>query len=149
MMKLGRRTAALAMWLALAGSMRADLKRARAEPNIEKRSQLALENARAQYQAARTAYEKGDMDQVAAAVAEIQESVELADTSLKETHKDPRRSPKWFKKAEIETRDLLRKLDAFQQEMGFSERPMLEKVKASIQQIHDELLLGLMEGKRK
>ncbi|HYW42838.1 MAG TPA: hypothetical protein VE959_08280 [Bryobacteraceae bacterium] len=147
-MKLGR-LAALAVWLALAGSGRADLKRARAEPNLEKRSQLALENARAQYQAARAAYEKGDNDQTAAAIAEIQESVELADASLKETHKDPRRSPKWFKKAEIETRDLLRKLDAFQQEMGFAERPMLEKVKASIQEIHDELLLGLMEGKRK
>ena len=91
--------------------LRADLKPALAEPNLEKRSKLALDNAAAVYQAARSAYEKGDNDRAAAAVAEIQESVDLAYKSLTETGKNPRKSPKWFKKAEIETRDLLRKLD--------------------------------------
>ena len=110
---------------------------------------LALDNAAAQYQAARAAYDKGDTDRVAAAVAEIEESVDLAYTSLTATGKDPRRSPKWFKKAEIDTRNLLRKLDAFQQEMGFSERSVLDKLKAKVQQVHDDLLLGLMEGKKK
>lgn len=129
--------------------LRADLKQARAEPNLEKRSKLALDNAAAVYQEARSAYENGDNDKVAAAVAEIQESVDLAYTSLTQTGKNPRKSPKWFKKAEIETRDLLRKLDAFQQEMSFTERPMLEKVKARVQEVHDDLLLGLMEGIRK
>ena len=33
--------------------------------------------------------------------------------------------------------------------MGFNDRPMLEKVKAKVQQVHDDLLVGLMEGKRK
>src|SRR5947208_432884 len=101
--------AALAMGLVGSWSLRADLKRAHAEPNLEKRSQLAMENAAAQYQAARAAYDKGDTDQTAAAIAEILESVELADASLKQTGKDPRRSSKWFKKAEMETRDLARK----------------------------------------
>ena len=135
--------------LALAGSARADLKQALAEPNLEKRSQLALNNAAAAYKAARAAYEKGETDQVAAGIAEIQESVELAFTSLTQTGKDPRRSPKWFKKAEMDTRDLLKRLEAFEHEMGFSDRPMLEKVKAKVQQVHDDLLVGLMEGKRK
>ena len=141
--------ATLAICLALAVGLRADLKKALAEPNLEKRSQLAMDNARAAYLAARAAYEKGENEKVVAGIAEMQESVELAHTSLTETRKDPRRSPKWFKKAEIETRDLLRKIEAFEQEMGFVERPMLEKAKASIQQVHDELLLGLMEGKHK
>ena len=56
----------------------ADLKRALAEPNLEKRSGLALENAAAAHQAVRAAYEKGDNEQVAAAAAEIEESVNLA-----------------------------------------------------------------------
>jgi len=140
---------ALAIGAVLAATLQADLKRARAEPNLEKRSQLALENAFTAYQSARAAYDKGDSQQVAAAVDEIQESVELAAASLKDTGKDPRRSPKYFKKAEIETRDLLRKLDGFQQEMDFSERPALDKVRAAVQQVHDDLLLGLMEGKHK
>ena len=141
--------AVLAAMLALAGSSRADLKRALAEPNLEKRSGLALENAMAAYKEARAAYEKGETERVVAGIAEIGESVELAHTSLKETGKDPRRSPKWFKKAEIETRELMKRLDAFEREMGFNDRPMLAKVKAQVQQCHDELLVGLMEGKRK
>ena len=141
--------AALAMGLALAGSSRADLRQAMAEPNLEKRSQLALDNALAAYKAARQAYEHGESDKVATAVAEIQESVDLANTSLAKTGKDPRRSPKWFKKAEIETRELLKHLDAFEHDMSFSDRAMLEPVKAKVQQVHDELLVGLMEGKRK
>ena len=135
--------------LALACAAHADLKQALAEPNLEKRSQLALNNATAAYKAARAAYEKGETDQVEAGISEIQESVELAFTSLTQTGKDPRRSPKWFKKAEMDTRELLRRLEAFEHDMGFSDRPMLEKVKAKVAQVHDDLLVGLMEGKRK
>ena len=135
--------------LALAGSSLADLKRAEAEPNLEKRSQLALDNARSAYKAAREAYDKGDNDRTKAAIAEIEESVDLAYTSLTKTGKDPRRSPKYFKKAEIDTRDMLKHLDAFENAMSFADRTMLEKVKAKVQQVHDDLLVGLMEGKRK
>jgi hypothetical protein len=142
------RMACLAVCLAPA-ALQADLQKARAESNLEKRSSLALANAAAAYQAARSAYQKGDNDAVAAAAAEILESVDLAHTSLTQTGKNPRKSPKWFKKAEIETRDLSRKLESLEQEMSFTERPVLEKVKARVQQVHDDLLLGLMEGKRK
>jgi len=143
------RSSALAVGLALAAAAHADLKSVLAEPNLEKRSQLALNNASTAYKTARAAYEKGENDQVAAGIAEIQESVELAYTSLTQTGKDPRRSPKWFKKAEIDTRELMKHLDAFERDMGFNDRPMLEKVKAKVQQVHDEILVGLMEGKRK
>jgi hypothetical protein len=47
------------------------------------------------------------------------------------------------------TRDLSKKLDTFQQDMDFADRAMLDQVKARVQQVHEELLLGLMEGKRK
>jgi len=140
---------ALSMGLLVSGVLQADLKRAQAEPNLEKRSQLAMDNALAAYQAARTAYDKGDNTQAAASIAEIVESVDLADTSLRETGKDPRKSSKWFKRAEMETRDLLRKLQSFQDTMGFEDRPMVDKVKARVQQVHDDLLLGIMEGKHK
>ncbi|MBZ5625097.1 MAG: hypothetical protein LAQ69_41295 [Acidobacteriia bacterium] len=141
--------AALAIGLMCAGSLRADLKRAQAEPNLEKRSQLAMDNAFAAYQVARASYEKGENDPAAAAIAEILESVDLAYASLTQTGKDPRKSSKWFKKAEMQTRDLVRKLDSFQQMMGFTDRPMLDQVKARVQQVHDNLLLGIMEGKHK
>ncbi len=148
-MRMGWRLAMVVTGLAIAVTAQADLKRAMAEPNLEKRSGLALDNALAAYQTARAAYDKGENDQAAAAIAELQESVDLAYNSLTQTGKDPRKSPKWFKKAEIETRDLSRKLESFEQAMSFTDRPMLEKAKARVQQVHDDLLLGLMEGKRK
>jgi hypothetical protein len=148
-MRRGRQAAALAILLANAGWLRADLKQAMAEPNLEKRSKLALENASAAYQTARAAYDAGENEKVAAAAAEITESVDLAFTSLMKTGKDPRKSPKWFKQAEIETRNLLRRLETFQQQMSFGDREMLDKTKAKVQQVHDDLLVGLMEGKRK
>jgi hypothetical protein len=69
--------------------------------------------------------------------------------SLIKTRKDPRKSPKWFKKAEIETRDLLRSMESFEHDMSFNDRAMLEEAKERVQQIHDNLLTGLMEGKHK
>jgi hypothetical protein len=127
----------------------ADLAQAKAEPNLERRSKLALENAERALQAARQDYNNGDNDKVSALAAEVQESVELAFTSLQQTNKDPRKSPKYFKNAEIVTRDLLRRIDNFQQDMSFNDRPLLDKLKEKIQQVHDSLLMGLMEGKRK
>jgi hypothetical protein len=140
---------AVAIGLVGTGPLQADLKRAQAENNLEKRSQLAMDNAVSQYQVARTAYDQGENERAAAAITEIMESVNLAYTSLTKTGKDPRKSSKWFKKAEMETRDLVRKLESFQQVMGFTDRPMLDQVKARVQQVHDDLLLGIMEGKHK
>lgn len=140
--------AALAL-LATAGLMRADLKRAMAEPNLEKRSKLALENAKSAYQSAREAYQSGNLDRVAACATEIEESVELAYQSLEQTGKNPRNSPRYFKSAEQETSALARRIDGLQQDMSYTERPMLDKAKARIQQVHDDLLLQLMEGRKK
>jgi len=139
---------ALAVLLFSGGWLRADLKRAMAEPNLEKRSGLALENASAALKSARAAYDKGDNDEVAKDVAEVLESVELAVTSLGQSGKNPRRSD-WFKKAEISTRDLSRRVQDFEDQMSYVDRPLLEKLKARLQQVHDELLLEVMEGKKK
>ena len=141
--------ALLAFSLAIAWPLRADLKRAEAEPNLEKRSALALDNAAAALKDARDAYQKGDNDQVARDAAEIQESVDLAYASLTQTGKNPRKSPRWFKKAEIETRDLSRRLESFQQFMSYTDRPLLDAAKARVVKVHEDLLLGLMEGRKK
>jgi hypothetical protein len=127
----------------------AELDRVKTEPNLEKRSKLALDNAAAAFKAAHEAYEKGDVEQAKEGLAELQRSVELAGDSLKQTGKDPRRNPRWFKNAELGTRGLLRKLDGLRQEMSVSDRPLIEPVMAKVQQVHDDLLEGLMEGKRK
>jgi hypothetical protein len=147
--KIMRPILVLALLASAAGVMGAALDEARAEPNLEKRSNLALANAVAALKSARDAYRAGDTQMAMTKIAEVQESVELGYASLVKTGKDPRKNPKWFKRAEIETRDLLRSMESFEHEMSFSDRPMLEKVKERVQQIHDDLLTGLMEGKHK
>jgi hypothetical protein len=139
---------AVAAWLS-AVPLRADLQPAKAEPNLEKRSMLALDNASQALKDAREAYDSGDNAHVEALAKEIRESVELAETSLRETGKNPRKSPKWFKRAEYATRDLMRRLDAFQQQMSAADRPLLDGVKEKVQQVHEDLLLGVLEGKPK
>lgn len=139
----------IAALAAAPGLLRADLKTAMAEQDLGKRSKLALDNAEAALKTAREAYNRGENDKVAAAADEILQSVNLAAESLKATGKNPRRSPKWFKQAEIASRDLLKKLDTFQHDLNFDERSVLDKAKARTQEVHDELLLGLMEGKHK
>jgi hypothetical protein len=143
---------ALAVLAVLAASpsvLRADLKIAMAETDLGKRSKLALDNAEAALKATREAYNKGENDKVAAGANEILESVNLASESLKATGKNPRKSPKWFKQAEIATRDLLKRIDTLQHDMNFGERDVLDKCRARTLEVHDELLLGLMEGKGK
>jgi hypothetical protein len=147
-MKTGFALAALIL-LTGAPELRADLKRALAEPNLEKRSKLALDNAKAAYQAAREAYQKGEMEQVQGFASELEESVALAYQSLEQTGKNPRSSPRYFKSAEQETSQLGRRIESLQQEMSYTERPVLDKARARVQQVHDDLLLGLMEGKKK
>jgi len=147
-MRIGFPAAALALLLVPVGVVRADLKRAMAEPNLEKRSGLALENAAAALKAAREAYDKNDSDLTAKDAAEIQESVDLAYDSLVRSGKNPRNSS-WFKKAEIATRDLSRRLESFQEQMSYSDRSMLDAVKADVQKVHDDLLMGVMEGRKK
>ena len=129
--------------------LRAGLQEIKAEPNLDKRAMLALDNAFNALTQARDAYTKGENAEVETFTKEVQESVALADASLHETGKNPRKRPKWFKRAEGSTRDLLRRLDAFQQAMDVADRPMLDAVKAKVQQVHDDLLLGVLEGKEK
>jgi hypothetical protein len=128
----------------------ASLDAAKAEPNLEKRSSLALDNAASALKAAQDAYlAQNDMKQVAASLEEVSASVELAYDSLEQTHKVPSKSPKFFKKAEIETRELLRRIDDLRDQMGVDDRETLDKVRATVQKVHESLLEGIMGGKKK
>jgi hypothetical protein len=128
----------------------ANLDAAKAEPNLEKRSSLALDNAGRALKSAQEGYlAQNDMKQVAASLEEVSASVELAWDSLEQTHKVPNKSPKYFKKAEIETRELLRRLDDLREQMSVDDREPLDKARATVQKVHESLLEGIMGGKKK
>lgn len=138
----------LAVLLTLAvlstGWARADLTAARSEKKLEKRAQLALKNAEKMLDSAGDAYSKGDWEKTQASLQEVRESVELTYESLRETGKTPRRSPKHFKRAEIQTRKLLRNLEDLRLRMGVEERERVEPVREYIEKVHDLFLEGIM-----
>jgi len=139
------RVLAIVAWLAVAGALqvRADLAKARAEPNLEKRARLALDNAGSQLRTASDAYKSGDWQKTTAALDELRLSVDLAYTSLKQTGKNPRNSGH-FKNLEIKSRGLLKTLEEFRRRMSFEERGQLQPLVDHLQQVHDEVLESVM-----
>ncbi len=136
---------AAALWLA--APARADLAAAKAEPNLEKRSRAALENANQALRKAKDVY-AADTKEAAVLLEEVAESVEVSGDALRATGKNPSRNPKHFKYAEIATRDLARKLDHFAKDVDEADRELVEQAKARVQRIQDEILHGIM-GKKK
>ena len=128
----------------------ADLSATQKEPNLEKRSDLALQNADAALTRAREAYKAGEDKAHAAAMEEVKESLILCKRSLDESGKNPRKSPKYFKKAEIGMRLLIRRLDNFKTEMSVDDRAPADALVERAHQIRDDVLAEIMgKGKKK
>jgi len=125
----------------------ADISSVKAEPNPEKRSDLALENANQAIDEARTAYNAGDLKKTDAELNEVRESVNISLEALEESGKKPRNS-KYYKNAEIKLRHLLRRLAGFRDEMNVEDRKPVEDTTARVQEVHDLLLTAIMSKKR-
>ncbi len=127
----------------------ADLAAVRQEPNLERRSQFAIDHAGAALDTARTEYQAGSLEKSAAAINETGDAVELAWQSLLENGKEARRDPKYFKRTELATRQLLRRIDSLAESMGYQDRPLAEKLRDRVNAVHDDLVNALMSKKKK
>lgn len=125
----------------------ADLASIAQEPNLEKRSQLAVEYARTALETASQEYRDGDMAKTEAALHDVAAAVELAYQSLLDTHKNARRDPKYFKRTEVATRELLRRIDGLAGSMSYADRPVAGKVRDRVAAVHDNLLQAIMKRK--
>src|SRR5947209_609037 len=86
-----------------------DLGAVKSEPDLDKRSELALVNADHAIDEARKAYSDGDQKGVQAGLKEVTESVDLCYDSLQRSHTSPRKS-KYYKRAEQKLQVLIRRL---------------------------------------
>ena len=133
--------ALLLVWLA------ADLASVRNEPNLERRSDLALDCANQSIDAARDSYGSGDSAKMQAALQEAGEAVDLSYQSLSDTGKNPRNN-RYFKRAELRTRELMRRLDGLAQTVSVDDREPVNKLREHIAEVHDNLLKGIMSKKK-
>ncbi len=141
-------TPALLVFLALNGILAlADLDAVKAEPDLNRRSELALMNADQKIDAARTAYQAGNDAAERADIQEVAESVALCYDALEQTHGAPRKS-KYYKRAELRVSVLMRRLSGFRDEVSFDLRPHIEGVLKKLSEIHDELLSDIMSRKK-
>lgn len=124
-----------------------DLGALKSEPDLDRRSELALANSDREIDIARKAYSDGDDKAVDAALQEIQESVDISYDALEHTNKAPRKS-KYYKSAELKVRALIRRLNSFRDEVSFDTRQHVDKVIKRLSDVHDELIESIMSKKK-
>ena len=125
----------------------ADLAAVKTEPDLNRRSELALMNADEKIDAARQAYMAGNDAAEEADIQEVGDSVQLCYDSLEQTHGAPRKS-RYYKHAELKVSALIRRLSGFRDEVNFEFRPKVDVVLKKISDIHDQLLADIMSKKK-
>jgi hypothetical protein len=138
-----RRLLLAGLWtaaVAAAGASDGRLNAVKAEPNLERRSELALVYAGEVLTRLRPELETKTWAAVAPEVEEFRAAVDLSVASLKATGKDARRSPKYFKRAELKLRELSRRLKGLQALLGVEDRPRMDEVIAYVERLQDELV---------
>jgi predicted dinucleotide-utilizing enzyme len=122
-----------------------DLAAIKLEPNLERRSELALGNASAAMDVARDA--ASDEAKRKAALEELRDSVDLAYQSLVDSGKSARRNPKFFKRAELKTRELMRRLEGLAHAVDADDRVFVQSVRDRVSKVHDDLIQDIMQKK--
>lgn len=141
-------TAAVLLSLTVATGLRADLAKAKAEANLDRRTRLAMENAVLQLRVASEADKSGDWAKAKSALGEVGESVDLAYASQKATGRNPRNA-RQYKDLEVRVRGLLKNLEDFRSTLDFTQREELASLVEHIRKVHDEVLLAVMTPKKK
>lgn len=134
--------------LALLAPPPASLDQVRAEPKLEKRSELAIDYAGAAVARARkTVSESGSRTVLDVALKETVEACQLALDSLRETGKKPNKLGKQYKRAEMRTRQFVKELTDLALALSLDDRPVAESARDRVQLLHEEFLVGVMSGK--
>ena len=124
-----------------------DIAAVKSEPDLERRSELALAHADKEIDAAKQAYTGGDEKAEQQALVDVRELVDVSYDALEHTKQAPRRS-KYYKNAELKLRALLRRLNSFRDEVGFESREAVDVVIKRVSYVHDELLGAIMSKKK-
>jgi hypothetical protein len=138
--------AAVCLWSSPANAAIPDVKD---EPNLEKRSDRALENMRQALEAAREAARNNDETTLKKAMQEMVDSAELSYQSLEESGKAARANPKHFKRAELATSEILRRMEGLENQISFELRSTVQTAKKRITEINDKLVFEIMTKNKK
>jgi hypothetical protein len=133
--------------IAAAVSLRPDVATVNAEPNLEKRSQLALDHAEQELVAAKKAYDSGEIDDFKRLLTEVGDLADVCYGALEDTGKRARRAPKWFKKAEQRMLTLIRRIGSLEKDVALEDRDRVKDLGKRVSDVHDRLLHDIMTKK--
>jgi len=125
----------------------AQLDAVKSEPDLNKRAELAVDQADRDLDAARQAWQNGDWNKAVADLTDLRQSAELAETSLDDTRKPPRNN-RHYKDVELKLRVLLRRLDGFRLEVDYDVREDVNRVETRVQEVHDQILDAVMTKRK-
>src|SRR5690349_1043998 len=120
--------------------LQADVAAIKAEPNPEKRSDLALAHAEQEIATAKKAYEANEMAAFRTSIEEVAHLAELSVESLDSTGKRARKSPKFFKRAEQKLLVLIRRVDSLEKDVGLEDRETVSSVRKRLASVQERIL---------
>lgn len=116
-----------------------------AEPDLEKRSELALKAVDDTITSASKAYASGeDPKAFEQHLATVEELTRLSLKSLNDTGKHASKKPKYFKRAELKLRSLLRRMSTLSSEVSVEDRARVETAIKTMTEVHEQLLHDIM-----
>lgn len=116
---------------------------AKAEPNLEKRSEAYLLAAEAMLLQMK---EGGSNAAAEAGLERVRQAADLSYASLKESGRNARKNPKYFKKAEAKLRELRRRVEGLKNAADLDERPKYEGLVTHLSQMEDHLVQATTTG---
>ena len=116
-----------------------------AESNLEKRSELALNAANEAITGATKAYASAsDLNAFEENLTSVEELTRLSLKSLHDSGKRASKSPKYFKRAEMKLRSLLRRMNTLSDEVSVEDRPRVQAAIKLMSETHEQLLHDIM-----
>ena len=116
-----------------------------AQQNLEKRSELALKAADERITAAVEAYSgEVSLEKFQTSLKEAAELTEFGFQSLQDSGKRARKSPKYFKRAELKLRSILRRLDTMEGQVSAEDRPAVKDLRKLVSERRDQILHDIM-----
>lgn len=117
------------------------------EPDLEKRSELALAHAEKAIEQARKAYTDGEIEAFQAGLTEAASLARISYKSLQDTGKPARKKPKYWKRAEKKLRELVRRVGSFEKDVSLEDRPAVQALEGELNDLRDRVLNDIMTKK--
>lgn len=119
------------------------------EGDLVKKARDNIRQAETELSQACQKYSEGYPDDGVKGLQQFMKLVEQAYAWLGETHRDPRKKPAGFKDMELKIRVFIRKLEDLKVSLPQDEREPVEKSIKRLHEIHDDLVMGLLNKPRK